>query len=71
MEIDKVAVESDLADLTEVEARRYVEYVQARVKLPLKSVNIKGCGDGQVDVSYETMEVPFERIRRITGKPEK
>ena len=68
MLIDGVEVEAvGLDDLTEAEAKNYVEYVRARVSDPLKSIRVKACDDGCVDVSYLEQGEKFERIRRITG----
>lgn len=54
---------------TKEEARNYVEYIKARIKTPLESVEVKMCDDGKVDVSYSAKGEKFERIRRITGEP--
>lgn len=63
--IGGVEVTSDF-EMDESEAASYVEYVRERVKSPLKSIEVKMCADGKVDVNYEA-GAPFERIRRITG----
>ncbi|MBO4400747.1 MAG: hypothetical protein J5809_02760 [Selenomonadaceae bacterium] len=63
--VEVVAVGLD--DLTEAEAKNYVEYVRERVSDPLKSIKVKMCDDGKVDVSYLAKGEKFERIRRITG----
>ena len=52
---------------TKTEARKYVEYVKARITTPLESVEVKMCNDGKVDVSYTAKGEKFERVRRITG----
>ena len=54
-------------DATREEAENYVAYVRGRVSTPLKSINVKLCDDGMVDVSYSARGEKFERIRRITG----
>ncbi|MBQ7704498.1 MAG: hypothetical protein IJT73_03590 [Selenomonadaceae bacterium] len=54
-------------DGTTKEAAAYVDYVKARITTPLKSIDVKLCNDGKVDVSYNAEGAKFERIRRITG----
>ena len=69
MVIDGVEVTSSgLDNFTESEATNYVNYVRSQVQTPLKSINVKMCDDGKVDVSYLAKGEKFERIRRITGK---
>ena len=68
MTIEGIEVTSiGLDNFTEVEAARYVDYVKSQVETPLKSVQVKMCDDGKVDVSYLAKGEKFERIRRITG----
>ena len=68
MVIDGVEVTSSgLDNFTESEATNYVNYVRSQVQTPLKSINVKMCDDGKVDVSYTAKGEKFERIRRITG----
>lgn len=68
MLVDGVEVTAiGLDDFTEAEAKNYVDYVRERVTDPLKSVRVKLCDDGKVDVSYLAKGEKFERIRRITG----
>lgn len=55
-------------DATREEATNYISYVRGRVSEPVKSINVKLCEDGLVDVSYTARGEKFERIRRITGK---
>ena len=50
------------------EAAAYVAYVRERVTEPVKSISVKACDDGCVDVSYTARGPKFERIRRITGR---
>lgn len=57
----------DMNDATREEAANYIAYVRGRVSEPLKSINVKLCEDGMVDVSYTARGEKFERIRRITG----
>lgn len=54
-------------DLTEQEAQKYIDYVKERVEDPLKSIEVKLCDDGKIDVDYTLQGPKFERIRRITG----
>lgn len=56
-----------LDDVTREEAANYVLYVRGRVSEPVKTINVKLCDDGCVDVSYTARGEKFERIRRITG----
>lgn len=56
-----------LDDLTAEEAQKYVDYVKERVDDPLKSIDIKLCDDGKLDLNYTLQGEKFERIRRITG----
>lgn len=68
MKIDGVEVKViNLENFTEEEAKNYVDYVRERTTDPLKSIEIKLCDDGKVDVDYTTQGEKFERIRRITG----
>lgn len=54
-------------DATREEAQNYVSYVRGRVSEPVKTINVKLCDDGYVDVSFTARGEKFERIRRITG----
>ncbi|MBQ3336012.1 MAG: hypothetical protein IJG80_01255 [Selenomonadaceae bacterium] len=56
-------------DGTREEAANYVAYVRGRVSEPVKTITVKLCDDGMVDVSYTARGEKFERIRRITGEP--
>ena len=56
-------------DGTREEAANYVAYVRGRVSEPVKTITVKLCDDGMVDVSYVARGEKFERIRRITGEP--
>ena len=69
MLIDGVEITSVGVDnFTEGEAQNYLDYVRGQVTTPLKSIQVKMCDDGKVDVSYLAKGEKFERIRRITGK---
>ena len=67
---DGVIVTTNLDDLTESEIKNYIDYVRDNKPSddPLKSVDIKLCDDGKIDVDYTLQGKKFERIRRITGK---
>lgn len=68
MKIDGVEVKViGLENFTEDEAKNYVDYVRERTSDPLKSIEVKMCDDGKVDVNYQLQGEKFERIRRITG----
>ena len=68
MLVDGVQVTSvGLENFTEQEAKNYVDYVRERVENPLKTLEVKMCDDGKVDLNYKTQGEKFERIRRITG----
>ena len=68
MNIEGVAVNViGLDEFTEQDAQKYVDYVKDRVTEPLKSIEVKLCDDGKVDVDYTLQGEKFERIRRITG----
>ena len=54
-------------DATREEAANYDAYVRGRVSEPIKTISVKLCDDGLVDVSYTARGEKFERIRRITG----
>ncbi len=56
-----------LDDFTAEEAQKYIDYVKERVEEPLKSIEVKLCDDGKIDVDYTLQGEKFERIRRITG----
>ena len=58
-----------LEDFTELDAKKYVDYVREHVKCdaPLEFVEVILCDDGKVDVNYQFHGEKFERIRRITG----
>lgn len=56
-----------LDDFTAEEAQKYIDYVKERVDDPLRSIDIKLCDDGKLDLNYTLQGEKFERIRRITG----
>lgn len=68
MKIEGVEVNvMGLNEFTEQDAQKYIDYVKERVTEPLKSIEVKLCDDGKVDVDYTLQGEKFERIRRITG----
>ena len=69
MTVDGVSITSELEDLSEEEARKYIRYVLEKVKgdATLIKIAVKSCPDGKVDVEYTLRGKKFERIRRITG----
>ena len=48
------------------EQRAYVDYLEKKYNRKLKALDINIDGD-YADLNYEFEQVPFERIRRITG----
>ena len=48
------------------EQKAYVDYLEKKYNRKLKSLDIKA-DDEFADLHYEFENVPFERIRRITG----
>ncbi len=67
MTIDGVEITSDLPDLSETEARRYVEYVKKRVEGKITAINVTASADGKVDLNWTAQGERFERVRRVTG----
>lgn len=51
---------------SEAELKNYAAYVKERVP-DAEKIQVTLCPDGMVDVKYTKHEIPFERIRRITG----
>lgn len=48
------------------EAQAYVEYLEEKYNRKLESLDVRLDGD-YADLNYKFSNVPFERIRRITG----
>lgn len=48
------------------EQQAYVDYIQNKYNRKLKTLEITVDGE-DVDLNYEFQDVPFDRIRRITG----
>ena len=67
--IDGVMVFSDIEDMTEAEARLYLEraITEANGEVVRLEVSQAEGDEGMVDVKYTCRKVKFERIRRITG----
>ncbi len=53
-------------DISELEQKNYVEYIEKKYSRSLDSLEITLDGD-YVDLNYRFVPVNFERIRRITG----
>ena len=71
MLIDNVEVTAD-KDFSDSELKYYVEV--AKSKFPNDTVTkleVRLEDDGRVALTYEKQGEKFERIRRITGKPER
>ena len=66
MIINNVVVEADETIFSKNELKNYVDYAKAHTDGSLKKIRIKLCADGKVDIDWKT-NIPFERIRRITG----
>lgn len=54
------------ADVSEKEAKAYVDYLQDKYNRKLEALDIRADGDF-VDLQYKFSPVKFDRIRRITG----
>lgn len=67
--IDGVMVCTDIEDMTENEARLYLERAisEANGEVVRLEVSQAEGDEGMVDVKYTCRKVKFERIRRITG----
>lgn len=48
------------------ELKNYVDYVREKVG-DVSSIVVTLCEDGDVDLTYSKHNLPFERIRRVTG----
>ena len=53
-------------DISELEQKNYVEYIEKKYNRSLDTLEITIDGDF-VDLNYRFVPVNFERIRRITG----
>ncbi|MBQ7606090.1 MAG: hypothetical protein IJU59_06375 [Firmicutes bacterium] len=54
------------SDIPYEERKQYVDYVTKKTGRKITRLNIEADGD-YVNLSYKFEDVPFERIRRITG----
>ncbi len=52
--------------MSQKEQQLYVDYIEGKYNRKVKSLNIELDGE-DVNLKYTFQEVPFERIRRITG----
>lgn len=52
--------------MTPNEQQLYIDYIEGKYNRKVSSLNIELDGD-EVNLKYTLQEVPFERIRRITG----
>lgn len=66
MIIDGVQITTEGFSFDNDELKNYVEYVRERVP-NVEKINVALCADGCVDLNYTVHDIPFERIRRITG----
>ncbi len=53
-------------NVSPAEKQAYVDYLEKKYNRKLKSLDIK-IDDDFADLNYEFEQMPFERIRRITG----
>ena len=63
----KVIFDNNVTNFSAQEAQRYVDFVQSKVKTPLKKIFVTQCPDGKVKIDYVAEGEKFERLRRITG----
>ena len=71
MKIGGVEVKAE-ADFSVEELKYYVALAKSKSpKMTLKTLEVRLSEDGGVDLKYYREGAKFERIRRITGKPEK
>lgn len=54
-------------DIEEKEAEYYVTYLEEKHNRKLKWLDITIDNENNVDLRYHFEEIPFDRIRRITG----
>lgn len=53
-------------NVSQEEQQAYIDYLENKYQRKLKSLDIK-VDDEFADLNYEFEQIPFERIRRITG----
>ena len=66
MIIDGVKITAEGFNPSQEELKNYVDYVRELVP-NVDTIQIVLCEDGCVDLKYTVHDIPFERIRRITG----
>lgn len=66
MMIDGVKITSHGFRPSKAELKKYIEYAREKGGKDVTEVRLKLCDDGMVDVTFKK-NIPFERIRRITG----
>lgn len=66
MIIDGVKITAEGFDPSQEELKNYVDYVRELVP-NVDKIQVVLCEDGCVDLNYTVHDIPFERIRRITG----
>ena len=54
----------DVDDMTNDELKRYIKFIEENTHQYPDTIQIRGCADGMIDLSYESKQ-SFERIRRI------
>lgn len=69
MIIDGIKITAEGFDPSQEELKNYVDYVRELVP-NVGKIQVVLCGDGCVDLNYTVHDIPFERIRRITGRPD-
>ena len=58
-----------IGDFDDNELEAYVDYALEREGENLEGIAVKLCEDDEVELTYHIKKVvPFERIRRITGR---
>ena len=66
MLIDGVEIRASGFNPGRDELKNYVDFVKNKVG-DVKAIIVTKCDDGFVDVTWTKHNIPFERIRRITG----
>lgn len=67
MLIDGINIVASGFNPTRDELKNYVDYVKNKVGGGSMHISVSLCEDGQVNVRWTKHNMPFERIRRITG----
>ena len=66
MVLDGCSITIENGELPEEEIRNYINRGREKYAGKLKGINIRVDGD-YVDLTYDIGNIPFQRIRRITG----